>query len=75
MKPYKNECKHLKDGDCYLDRSEAAVRYRRSEKTLANWSSLGCGPPFVSICGKPLYRLCCLRTWDEYQRTAGEAAS
>lgn len=75
MKPYKNDCKHLRDGDCYLDRGETAARYRRSKKTLANWVSLRCGPPFEVINGRPLYRLCCLRTWDEYQRTAGEAAS
>lgn len=73
--PYKNECKHLKDQDRLLDRREAATRYRRAEKTLANWASAGYGPPFESIRGRPLYRLCCLRAWEERQRRTGEAAS
>ena len=44
--PYKNECKHLVDHDCFLDRAEVAAHYRRAEKTLANWASAGYGPPF-----------------------------
>ena len=73
--PYKNECKHLVDHDCFLDRAEVAAHYRRAEKTLANWASAGYGPPFELMRGRPLYHLCCLRTWEEQQRRNAEEAS
>lgn len=75
MKPYNNQCDHLKDQDCLLDSSDVAARYRRAEKTLANWASMGYGPPSEKIGGRRLYRLCCLRTWEAQQRAAREAAS
>ena len=75
MTPYKNECKHLEDQDCFLDRAQVAARYRRAEKTLANWASARYGPPFESIRRRPLYRLCCLRTWEKQQRRNAEEAS
>lgn len=75
MTAYKNECKHLVDRDCFLDRAEVADRYRRAEKTVANWASDDDGPPFETIRGRPLYRLCCLRTWEEQQRRKAREAS
>jgi len=59
-----NRCKHLADSDIFLDREQLALRYRRSEKTLANWAAIGYGPPCERVGKKPLYRLCCVLDWE-----------
>ena len=35
-----------------------------SAATLATWRSRGCGPPFVKIGGKVLYRVTDIETWE-----------
>ena len=68
MKPiFKNQCKHLADSDIFLDRKQLAHRYRRAEKTLANWAAIGYGPPCERVGKQPLYRLCCVLDWENRQ--------
>ena len=65
MKPLnENRCKHLANSDIFLDRKQLALRYFRSEKTLANWAAMDYGPPCERVGKKPLYRLCCVKDWE-----------
>jgi predicted site-specific integrase-resolvase len=39
----------------YLTSKEVADRWRLSDQTLANWRSVGKGPPFIRVGGRVLY--------------------
>jgi phage terminase Nu1 subunit (DNA packaging protein) len=39
----------------FIDQSELAERWKRSERTLENWRSRGIGIPYYKIGGKVLY--------------------
>ena len=48
----------------YLTQSEAARRYKLSERTLERWRLTGEGPPFVRVGpGRVLYRLADCEAW------------
>jgi hypothetical protein len=65
MKPLnENRCKHLADSDIFLDRKQLGLRYNVTRKTLANWAARGYGPPCVRVGKQPLYRLCCVKDWE-----------
>jgi len=64
-----NQCKHLANSDVFLDRKQLALKYFHTEKTLANWATRGYGPPCERVGKKPLYRLCCVKDWEN--RTFG----
>ena len=60
----KDRCKHLADSDTFLTRDQLALRYPVTRKTVANWVSRGYGPPCERVGKQPLYRLCCVRDWE-----------
>lgn len=62
--PNKNRCKHLADSDIFLTRDQLALRYYVTRKTVANWAARGYGPPCERVGKKPLYRLCCVKDWE-----------
>ena len=65
MKPLiENRCKHLADSDIFLTRKQLGLRYNVTRKTLANWVARGYGPPCERVGKQPLYRLCCVKDWE-----------
>ena len=50
----------------FLTTKEVSKRYRNvvNVRTLANWRSLGDGPPFVKVGGRVLYPLKSLIAWE-----------
>lgn len=53
--------------DVWLTGKEAAIRFRISEKTLANWRSSGTGPAYHRA-GRILYRAADIEQWLEGRR-------
>lgn len=49
---------------------QVAERYRASEKTLANWRSLGIGPAYVKAGRRVLYRETELARWEQSRERA-----
>ena len=45
----------LPSGRKIMSRRDAAAYIGRSPKTLANWKSMGIGPPSHTICGREFY--------------------
>lgn len=60
-----------------ISRKELAKRWNYSVKTLANWNTLGCGPPVVRPCGrergKAFYRLDDVRRIEKAGKLDGAA--
>ena len=60
-----------------LANEEAAAKISVSPHTLANWRSLGIGPPYVKItpgrAGRVLYRVADLEAWLEANLVGGGA--
>lgn len=60
----KNRCEHLADSDTFLTRDQLALRYHVTRKTAANWAARRYGPPCERVGKQPLYRLCCVKDWE-----------
>ena len=44
---------------------EVAAYLRRDEGTLNNWRWAKKGPPWVKVCGRPMYPVAGLKAWIE----------
>jgi DNA-binding transcriptional MerR regulator len=51
--------------------AQVAERYQLSERTLANWRSLGLGPPYIKAGRSVLYRETELARWEQTRSQAG----
>lgn len=56
----------------FLTPAEVAARYNGNitVRTLANWRSLGCSPPFTKVGGRILYPLDKLLEWERKRTVA-----
>ena len=54
---------------------EAAAVLKRSPVTLERWRRLRCGPPFLRVCGRVLYRADDIAGWLDSQRQEPGAAA
>jgi hypothetical protein len=47
------------------EKKQLAGRWSRSEATLERWRTEGIGPKFLKLCGRVLYRLVDIETFQE----------
>lgn len=49
----------------HLHQVELARRWKLSPRTLERWRYLGCGPTYLKIGGRVLYRLCDIESFEQ----------
>jgi hypothetical protein len=56
----------------FLRERELAARWGASPRTLQRWRAELCGPPFLRIGGRILYRLTDVMAFEDLNRRSGE---
>lgn len=54
-----------------LPQADLARRWKTSARTLARWRAQGCGPAYIRIGGRILYRLSDILAFENQMRNAG----
>lgn len=57
----------------HLSQSDVAARWAISPKTLERWRWLGCGPRYIKIGGRVVYRLEEIEAYEERQTRSSTA--